>query len=148
VKDYPPEAAIDRRTAERLGLRSQLVIPLQAGGSVAHLLAISTVRSERTWPKEAIARLRLAGEIFVNALERKRAEEELQNSYRENSAFRISAKSSANRLRVDISNFFLPPAIAPPHFYFLFKPIYSDTLLSLMLSLIHIWHDYGEMLQP
>jgi len=44
------------------------------GESVSHIIHVSSVKSERVWPEELFPRLRLLGEIFVNALERKRAE--------------------------------------------------------------------------
>jgi two-component system sensor kinase FixL len=53
-----------------------VTIPILIGGSVEHIIHVSSVKSERVWPEEFIPRLRLLGEIFVNALERKRAEAE------------------------------------------------------------------------
>ena len=51
-------------------------IPILIGESVAHIIHINSVKSERVWPEELFPRLRLLGEIFVSALERKRAEVE------------------------------------------------------------------------
>ena len=41
------------------------------------------MKSERVWPEEFIPRLRLLGEIFVNALERKQMNREIQKSAEE-----------------------------------------------------------------
>ena len=38
------------------------------------------MKNERVWPEEFIPRLRLLGEIFVNALERRKAEQALRES--------------------------------------------------------------------
>jgi GAF domain-containing protein len=76
LDDLPVEANVDRQTCIEWGLRSYVTIPILIGGSVEHIIHVSSVKSERVWPEEFIPRLRLLGEIFVNALERKRAEAE------------------------------------------------------------------------
>jgi signal transduction histidine kinase len=70
----PPEAASDRASYERLGTRSHLSIPLQAGGPMLGVLSFDSVRAERDWPDELVDRLRLLSEAFAGALERKRIE--------------------------------------------------------------------------
>jgi signal transduction histidine kinase len=70
----PPEAAADRASYERLGTRSHLSIPLQAGGPMLGVLSFDAVRSERDWPEDLVDRLRLLSEAFAGALERKRME--------------------------------------------------------------------------
>ena len=74
TRDLPPEAAVDRASAEAMGIKSFLTIPLLYEGAVRYLIAINAVREERVWPAEYIPRLRLVGEIFVNALMRERAD--------------------------------------------------------------------------
>ena len=76
LDDLPVEANVDRQTCIEWGLRSYVTIPILIGESVEHIIHVSSVKSERVWPEEFIPRLRLLGEIFVNALERKRAEAE------------------------------------------------------------------------
>ena len=68
----PQEAAADRASYERLGTRSHLAIPLQAGGPMLGVLSFDSVRAERDWPDELVERLRLLSEAFASALERKR----------------------------------------------------------------------------
>lgn len=70
----PEEAATDRASYERLGTRSHLSIPLQAGGPMLGVLSFDSVRAERDWPDELVDRLRLLSEAFAGALERKRME--------------------------------------------------------------------------
>jgi signal transduction histidine kinase len=70
----PEEAATDRAGYERLGTRSHLSIPLQAGGRMLGVLSFDSVRAERDWPDELVDRLRLLSEAFASALERKRME--------------------------------------------------------------------------
>src|SRR3989440_11245293 len=70
----PEEAAADRASYERVGTRSHLSIPLQAGGPMLGVLSFDSVRAERDWPDELVERLRLLSEAFAGALERKRME--------------------------------------------------------------------------
>jgi signal transduction histidine kinase len=79
VEELPAEeAAVDRATYLRLGIRSRLEVPLMVGGKVVGALAFSTVRAERAWKDELVQRLRLFGEVFANVLSRRRAEVDAQ----------------------------------------------------------------------
>jgi len=73
IDDLPPEAAVDKQTWTEWGIRSNVNIPILIGEPIDHIIAINTVKSERVWPEELFPRLQLLGEIFVNALERKRS---------------------------------------------------------------------------
>jgi len=77
LDDLPPEAYVDRQAYTEWGIRSALDIPIITGGSSVHVIAINSVKSERVWPEELFPRLQLLGEIFVNALERRNAEQSL-----------------------------------------------------------------------
>jgi signal transduction histidine kinase len=76
LEDLSAEASIDKQTYQGWGIRSCANIPI-VHGLDHYLVAINTVRGERVWPEEYFPRLRLLGEILVNALERKRAEAEV-----------------------------------------------------------------------
>jgi len=80
LNELPTEAEADRKTWIKWGIRSNLNIPILIGGPVDHVIAINSLKHERAWPKELIPRLRLLGEIFVNALERSRVQKALQES--------------------------------------------------------------------
>jgi len=65
-------------------------MPLFANGRVQYVMTMGAIKQERTWPEEIIPRLRIIGEIFVNALIRKenaealqRSEEQLRDAYGE-----------------------------------------------------------------
>lgn len=76
-EDLPdPDAAVDRRTYERLGITSQIEVPLMVGGRVLGALAFSTLGAERAWRDPVVQRLRLLGEVFANILSRRRSEME------------------------------------------------------------------------
>ncbi|NQT51949.1 PAS domain S-box protein, partial [bacterium] len=78
VRDLPPEA--HRWQAELLqeGVQSLLCVPMNVGGRVVGFVGLDSVRQERHWLSDMTALLRIIGEIFANALERKRGEEKLR----------------------------------------------------------------------
>jgi PAS domain S-box-containing protein len=80
LDDLPAEANVDRQTWIEWGIRSNLNIPIIIGEPSDHIIVINSVKSERVWPEELFPRLQRLGEIFVNVLERKRMEEDLQTS--------------------------------------------------------------------
>jgi formate hydrogenlyase transcriptional activator len=75
--DLPPEAAAEAEYCRRTGLVSHLAIPLRIGGKVIGAIAFSAHRETRSWPEDLTIRLRLAGEVFAQALARKREQEKL-----------------------------------------------------------------------
>ncbi|MGH7349830.1 MAG: sensor histidine kinase, partial [Candidatus Rokuibacteriota bacterium] len=79
VEELPEgEAAVDRQTYRRLGIKSQVAVPLTVEGVVVGALAFSTVGTERAWRDELVQRLHLLGEVFANTLSRRRSEMEGQ----------------------------------------------------------------------
>ena len=70
------EAAVDRQTYRRLGIKSQVAVPLTVEGEVVGALAFSTVGTERVWRDEFVQRLHLLGDVFANTLSRRRSEME------------------------------------------------------------------------
>jgi signal transduction histidine kinase len=72
------EAAVDRQTYRRLGIKSQVAVPLTVEGQVVGALAFSTVGTERVWRDEFVQRLHLLGDVFANTLSRRRSEMEGQ----------------------------------------------------------------------
>jgi signal transduction histidine kinase len=73
----PAEAEVEREEMLRRGVRSMLGIPLLFGDQFIGYLGFETVRAAKRWSEESITILRLVGEILMNGLRRKRAEEEL-----------------------------------------------------------------------
>jgi C4-dicarboxylate-specific signal transduction histidine kinase len=79
VEELPEvEAAMDRQTYRRLGVKSRVAVPLTMEGVVIGALAFSAVTRERAWRDEFVQRLQLLGEVFANTLSRRRAEMEGQ----------------------------------------------------------------------
>ena len=76
--DLPNEATQEREYCRSTGLKSNLTIPLIVMGTVVGGIGFSCYRSQRILPDELIPRLRLVGDIFTNALARKRADESIR----------------------------------------------------------------------
>src|SRR5512136_2672342 len=82
LDDLPAEANVDRQSYIRTGVRSTLDIPILIAEPVGHVIVMQSNKSERLWPKEFIPRLRLLGEIFANALDRKQIRLEVEERLR------------------------------------------------------------------
>jgi formate hydrogenlyase transcriptional activator len=81
--DLPPEAASEAEYCRRTGLVSHLAIPLRIGGRIIGAIAFGAFRETRTWPDDLVARLKLVGEVFAQAIARKREQEKLLNAMAE-----------------------------------------------------------------
>jgi formate hydrogenlyase transcriptional activator len=79
LDDLPEEAAIDRQNFADWEVRSGMNIPISLKKSFMHIISIASARSTSLWPEIYIPRLRLIGEIFVNALELKQTRQELED---------------------------------------------------------------------
>jgi len=75
--DLPEDAARDRETVCRIGLKSNLTIPIVVGGQHVCVLATGTVHAFRGWPDHVVERVRLAGQILASGFYRKRVETQL-----------------------------------------------------------------------
>ncbi len=80
IADLPPEASAEKAMLQQTPIKSLIEVPLINGGSVIGYLGMASVRKEVIWSEDMIALLKIVGEIFVNALVRKHAEEKLQQS--------------------------------------------------------------------
>jgi transcriptional regulator with GAF, ATPase, and Fis domain len=83
VEDLPPEAEKERRLCLLKSMKSVLSVPMVSGGKTLGSCALVATRTERVWPKELVQRFRLATEVFVNAMQRKKMEEQLRENLRE-----------------------------------------------------------------
>ena len=101
--DLPPEAKKERQLSIATGIKSTVAIPLQAGGSVLGLLAFSFLRQHREWPPEVVSRLQMIGEIFANALVRKRSDEAIRTVLAENQQLRERLEQENVYLREQIA---------------------------------------------
>ncbi len=80
VCSLPEEASTEKRLLEIQDIKSCVMVPMITRGALWGLLGFDSVRSRKVWSRHAISLLNIVGEIFVNALERKRIEEALERS--------------------------------------------------------------------
>jgi PAS domain S-box-containing protein len=78
VSDLPPGAIVEKEHWHWRDIQSLIVVPMIYSGSLAGFLGFDSVQEPKTWAEESILLLRIVGEILVNALERKQAEETIQ----------------------------------------------------------------------
>jgi len=80
MQNLPPGTEEEQREFRARGVRSYLCIPLQSGQRSVAFLGFETTRIEKKWNNEVITLLRLVGEIFVTARQRKHIEDDLRES--------------------------------------------------------------------
>ena len=80
--ELPSEAAVDKQTYEELKIRSALNIPIPLGTALDYIISINAVRKNRAFPEEYNPRLRLLGEVLVNALQLARTRHQLEDRLR------------------------------------------------------------------
>jgi two-component system cell cycle sensor histidine kinase/response regulator CckA len=78
VSDLPPEAIVEKEHWHWQDIQSLIVVPMIYREDLVGFLGFDSVQEPKTWAEETIVLLRIVGEIVVNALERKRAEETIQ----------------------------------------------------------------------
>jgi PAS domain S-box-containing protein len=78
-EELPAEAVNEREYCLQSGLRSQLTVPFKVGASILGGIGFGSFR-RHDWSDELVQSLQLVGEVFANAMERKRAELVLRES--------------------------------------------------------------------
>ena len=66
-----------------LGPRSNIALPLSAGGRLIGALALGTFRRERSWPPQLVNRLRVMAAVFAGALARRQGDQALRAAHAE-----------------------------------------------------------------
>jgi formate hydrogenlyase transcriptional activator len=102
LEELPAEAETDKQAFEKFGIRSGLYIPIAALRSTEYSLGINSAKEDRTCPKEYISQLRLLGELFVNAVERSRAELALRERLDEIERLKLQLEKENLYLREEI----------------------------------------------
>jgi formate hydrogenlyase transcriptional activator len=106
--ELPSEAVAEAEHWGNLGLHSLLSIPLRIGGHIVGAIAFAAFSETRAWPEDLVTRLKLVGEVFAQAIARKREQEKL-----------VAAMAEIKLLkdRLERENAYLQHAaqIRPPH---------------------------------
>lgn len=80
VAQLPQTERVTKTILRSHSIKSLIVVPMTYRGSLIGFLGFDSVQVEKTWSEDIIALLRIVGEMFVNALERKRVEAALKAS--------------------------------------------------------------------
>lgn len=80
VADLPPEANAEKEEFHLASIQSIINVPMIYRKSIIGFLGFDSVREEKIWPEDNIILIKIIGEIFVNALVRKQADEALLES--------------------------------------------------------------------
>ena len=83
LAELPPEAQPKQAVFAAHGVRSWLAVPMVSQRKVLGLLGFEAVQAEKTWSPDSMGLLQVVGNIFVHALEHKRAQESLQRAHEE-----------------------------------------------------------------
>ena len=102
IEDLPPEAETDKAVLLNFGIKSAVMVPMIAGGSIVGSVSVSTMRREIVWPHQLLDRLKVIGDIFASALARKRAEGLLQEALDELTGLKEQLEAENIYLRKEI----------------------------------------------
>jgi PAS domain S-box-containing protein/putative nucleotidyltransferase with HDIG domain len=109
--DHPPEARNEIELFESLDIQTLLLIPMILHGSPVGFVGFDSVNTDKTWSEGEASLLRIAGETFLSAIERKQMEEELRDSERR---YRLLAENISDAIWVTDMN--LRPTYMSPSY--------------------------------
>lgn len=81
VADLPAYADAEKELLQSQSVQSFVIVPMAYGGTLVGFLGFDSVLSEKRWPEQDVALLKIVGEIFINALEHKRQQDMLQEAH-------------------------------------------------------------------
>jgi transcriptional regulator with GAF, ATPase, and Fis domain len=102
MDQLPMEAAVDRETHLFFYNKAALCVPVTVSGNVNSIIVLNSIKEGRSWPTEYFPRLRLIGEIFVNALLHKDAQEKIQKSFEEIKRLKDLLQAESEYLNVEL----------------------------------------------
>jgi PAS domain S-box-containing protein len=80
LSDLPPEAIKEKQEFERQGIQSMLAVPMICSNKVMGFIGLDSVKEEKMWVGDTNSLLKIAGQVFANALENKKTRQALQQS--------------------------------------------------------------------
>ena len=80
VADLPSEAQAERSEFALQDVQSFIFVPLIYADATLGFLGFESVRTEKNWSEDIVTLLKMSGQIFVNALERKRVDKRIRDS--------------------------------------------------------------------
>lgn len=77
VSKLPASASKEKESLEQAGIMSALSIPLQSNGNLIGFIGFDSFSQKKVWPPNYIKLMRVVGDIFVDSLDRKKAEDSI-----------------------------------------------------------------------
>ena len=105
IDEMPDSCWLEKKYCQDSGgIKSIMFLPASVGGVVVGGMTFVSYRSKIEWPDELIQRLQLLWGIFTNALERKRADQKIQDALAEIKRLkdRLEAENIYLRDQIDI----------------------------------------------
>jgi signal transduction histidine kinase len=87
LDELPTEAAAEYEEFAAEGIKSLFCLPLVSGTASIGFLGLDSIRRERSWSSDDRGLLKVAGAMFVNAIERRAAEQRLRELIRAKDTF-------------------------------------------------------------
>lgn len=78
MADLPDYTNAEKEPQQSQSVQSFVVVPMVYGEALVGFFGFDSVRVEKTWAEEDITLLKMVGEIFVNALKHKQAQEQIK----------------------------------------------------------------------
>jgi formate hydrogenlyase transcriptional activator len=102
LEELPEEAGVELEFMKSAGLKSALVVPLLIGCKLIGCLATSSSRKHINWDPVLISQFQQVGNVFANALARRRDEERLQAAFSQISELKERMERENTYLREEI----------------------------------------------
>ena len=102
VDVLPPEAKNSKKLMTKFGIKSILYTALVIDDQLIGALGFDSYMKKIDWSAKYISRLRLIGEIFANALARKKQQEELQKAQRQIEKLKNQFENESKYLQEEI----------------------------------------------
>ncbi len=80
VTDLPESARAEKEILYSQQVQSIVIVPMVYSSTLVGFLGFDSVRTEKIWTEQDVALLKMVGEIFVNALQRREAEEQIKDN--------------------------------------------------------------------
>ncbi len=99
----PNDASEERDFWQQQGIKSGVLIPLAVGGIFLGVVGFVCMQKEREWDDSLVQRFQLIGQVFANALMRKRSEEKLHNAFSEINQLKDLLESENTFLKEEVN---------------------------------------------
>ncbi|MGD9080453.1 MAG: PAS domain S-box protein, partial [Desulfobacterales bacterium] len=80
LADLPLDAIKEKQEFEKQGIQSIMAMPMVISAKVMGFIGLDSVREEKMWAEDTGSLLKIAGQVFANALENKKNRQALQES--------------------------------------------------------------------